>query len=250
MRRPTLWALARYSLMNMSAFINHVTLTLQSLSISSIGHMDFSILYTNLTYFPRLQHLALLVPCDPKHLVDPTGFYQFLEAHFKTLQHVHFSPQYCCPQSALPPDTMTSSEWMDKCLGGGIQLHNLQHLDLGLNILGSGGKRVMLATQRFGDIVSSLATLTIIGYVISLDDLALLLGPFSNSNSGSAPRKLVLEVHVLSAKLLDLLADKHPCLERLDLTYRCIGDSKTGSTSELEVSHSFIRFFHDEPTFW
>ena len=166
------------------------------------------------------------------------------------LQHVHFSPQYCCPQSALPPDTMTTNEWMDKCFGGGMQSHNLQHLDLGLNILGTEGQRVMLATQRFGDIVSSLATLTIIGYVISLDDLALLLGPFSNSNSGSAPRKLVLEVHVLSAKLLDLLADKHPCLERLDLTYRCIGDSKTGSTSELEVSHSFIRFFHDEPTFW
>ena len=101
----------------------------------------------------------------------------------------------------------------------------------------------MLATQRFGDIVSSLATLTIIGCVISLDDLALLLGPFSNSKSGSAPRKLVLEVHVLSAKLLDLLADKLPCLERLDLTYRWIGDSKTGSTSELEVSHSFHHSF-------
>ena len=241
---------ARYALEKMSAAVNHVALTLQSLSISSIGHMDFSILYTNLTYFPRLQHLALLVPCDPKHLVDPPGFYQFLKAHFKPLQHVHFSPQYCCPQSALPPDILTTNEWMDQCFWGGIQLHNLQHLDLGLNILGSGGKRVMLATQRFGDIASSLATLTITGYVISLDDLALLLGPFSNSNSGSAPRKLVLEVHVLSAKLLDLLADKLPCLERLDLTYRWIGDSKTSSTSELEVSHSFIRFFHDEPTFW
>ncbi|KIK04476.1 hypothetical protein K443DRAFT_675931 [Laccaria amethystina LaAM-08-1] len=227
---------ARYALEKMSAFINHVALTLQSLSISSIGHMDFSILYTNLTYFPRLHHLALLVPCDPKHVVDPTGFHQFLKAHFKTLQHVHFSPQYCCPQSALPPDTMTTNEWMDQCFGGGIQLHNLQHLDLGLNILGSGGKRVMLATQRFGDIVSSLATLTIIGCVIALDDLALLLGPFSNSKGGSAPRKLVLEVHVLSANVLDFLADKLPCLERLDLTYRWIGDSKTGSTSELETA--------------
>ena len=110
----------------------------------------------------------------------------------------------------------------------------------------------MLATQRFGDIVGSLAILTIIGCVIALDDLALLLGPFSNSKGGSVPRNLVLEVHVLSAKRLDLLADKLPCLERLDLTYRWIGDSKTGSTSELEVSHSFIlivRLFSNEPTF-
>ena len=89
----------------------------------------------------------------------------------------------------------------------------------------------MLATQRFGDIVSSLATSTIIGCAIALDDLALFVGPFSNSKGGSAPRKLVLEFHVLSAKLLDLLADKPSCLERLDLTYRWIGDSKTGSTS-------------------
>ena len=133
----------------------------------------------------------LLVPFDPKHLLHPTGFHQFLKAHFKPLQHVHFSPQYCCPQSALPPDILTTNERMDQCFWGGIQLHNLQHLDLGLYILGSGGKRVMLATQRFGDIVSSVATLTIIGCVISLDDLALLLGPFSNSKGGSAPRKLV-----------------------------------------------------------
>ena len=36
------------------------------------------------------------------------------------------------------------------------------------------GERVVLATQRFGDIVSSLVTFTIISCVISLDDLALL----------------------------------------------------------------------------
>ena len=102
---------------------------------------------------------------------------------------------------------------------------------------------MILATQWFGGIVSSLATLTIIGCVITLDDLALLLGPFSNLKSGLAPRKLVLEVHMLRAKLLDLLADKLSCLERLDLTYRWIGDSKTGSTSELEVSHSFHHSF-------
>ena len=229
----------------MSAFINHVALTLQSLSISSVGHMDFSILYMNLTYFPRLQHLALLVPCDPKHLVDPTRFHQSLKAHFKTLQHVHFSPQYCCPQSALPPDTMTASEWMDKCFGGGIQLHNLQHLDLGLNILGSGGKRAMLATQPFGDIVGSLAILTIIGCVIALDDLALLLGPFSNLKSGLAPRKLVLEVHVLSVKLFDLLADILPCLERLDLTYRGLVIRRwVLRASWKSVIHSFLLFVY------
>ena len=135
---------------------------------------------------------------------------------------------------------------MDQCFWGWMQLHNLQHLDLGLNILGSGGKREIFPTQQFGDVVSSLATLTIISCVISLDDLALLLGPFSNSKGGSAPRKLVLEVHVLSAKLLDLLADKLPCLERLDLTYRSIGDSKTGSTSELEVSHSFLSLVYSQ----
>ena len=47
---------------------------------------------------------------------------------------------------------------------------------------------------------------------------------------------------MLSAKLLNLLADKLSCLERLDLTAQWIGDSKAGSTSELEISRSYRSF--------
>jgi len=211
----------------LAAFMNRLALTLRSLTLSSIGHLNFSWLYHNLGHFPNLTYLGLLLPCDPHHVVDPTAFHHFLHAHC-TVEHLNFSPQYCCYQPSLPPDFKTSlvstDDWLNHCFTG-ITFQHIQHLELGLNILGSGGKRVMLPVPRIGHAARNVRSLEILGRIISLHDLGLILNPFSRAGCGIAPRTLVLEVHVLDVDLLDLLADYLPGLARLDLTYGWVHSS-------------------------
>ena len=217
----------------LAAFMNRLSPTLQSLTLSSIGHLNFSWLYCNLTYFPHLTYLALLLPCDPHHVIDPTALHHFLRAHH-TIEHLNFSPQYCCYQSSLPPEInttlMSTDDWLNRCFTG-ITFQNLHHLELGLNILGSGGKRVMLPVPCIGHTARNVRSLAILGRIISLKDLASILNPFSRVEGGVAPRTLVLEVHVLDITLLDLLAECLPGLARLDLTYSWV--HKSGCTTEV-----------------
>ncbi|KAF8811353.1 hypothetical protein BYT27DRAFT_7231772 [Phlegmacium glaucopus] len=224
----------------LATFMNRLALSLQSLTLSSIGHLNFSWLYSNLSYFPHLTYLALLLPCDPHHVVDPTAFHHFLRAH-RSIEHLNFSPQYCCYQSSLPPEINTelvsTDDWLNRCFTG-ITFQNLQRLELGLNVLGSGGKRVMLPVPCIGYAARNVRSLGILGRIISLADLALILNPFSRTECGIAPRTLVLEVHVLDVNLLDLLADYLPELERLDLTYSWVHSS--GCTTETQ----FVKEIH------
>ena len=130
----------------LATFLNRLSLTLRSLTLSSIGHFNFSWLYCNLSYFPRLTYLALLLPCDPHHVVDPTALHHFLRAH-NTIEHLKFSPGFCSCQSNLPFQSnailVSNDDWLNRSFTG-ITFQNLHHLDLGLNILGYGGKREML----------------------------------------------------------------------------------------------------------
>ncbi|PPQ90333.1 hypothetical protein CVT25_007735 [Psilocybe cyanescens] len=219
----------------LAAFTNRLAPSLQSLTISSIGHLDFSWLYANLTCFPHLTSLSLLVPCDPRHVVDPTGLHRFLRAHHG-VENLNFSPQYCCHQSALQPEAahgrISTEDWLARVFEG-VTFSNLRSLELGLNILGSGGKRVMLTVPRIGYAAKNVKSLTIAGCLISLEDLRLLLGPFSLAGGGASPRTLVLEVHVLDVTLLDLLADLLPGLEMLDLTYRWISRFECTNAAEF-----------------
>ena len=114
---------------------------------------------------------------------------------------------------------MSNDDWLNRCFTG-ITFQNLHHLDLGLNILGYGGKREMLpALPCIGYAARNVRSLAILGHIISLKELALILNPFSRAECGISLRTLVLEVHVLDVNLLDLLADHLPGLARLDLTY-------------------------------
>jgi len=233
---------SKKKLRELAIFINTLAPTLQSLTISSIGHLNFSWLYSSLTYFPHLTYLSLLLPCDPRHITDPTGFNQFLRTH-RDIAHLCFSPQYCCYQSAqsaqvgsaFQPAFLPTNDWLDQAFEN-ISFQNLDTLELGLNILGSGGKRVMLPIPRVASAAKFVNKLTIVGCFISLDDLSGLLHPFPKD-----PRALVLEVHVLSVALLDLLADLLPNLEMLDLTYRWVG--RLEETNSVRIVRLLVNVF-------
>jgi len=232
---------AKYAFEQLATFMNRLTSSLQSLAISSIGHLNFSWLYASLTYFPHLASLSLLVPCDPRHVVDPTGLHQFLQAH-RRIKRLNFSPQYCCHQSTQAPEAahgcVSTDDWLDRAFGG-LCFQNLHFLDLGLNVLGSGGRRVMPPVPHIGKASKCVKTLGITGCVISLDDLRLILEPFSHTAGGNSPYALILEVHILNVALLDLLAELLPDLKTLELTYRWV--SSSGCTSEVIVISRLVR---------
>ncbi|KAF9559392.1 hypothetical protein CPC08DRAFT_525929 [Agrocybe pediades] len=234
-------------LRRLADFINTLAPTLKSLSLSSIGHLNFSWLYSNLTYLPHLTDLSLLLPCDPCHITDPTGFNQFLRTH-RDVSRLHFSPQYCCYLSAQSAHIGSQSQaashlpprqWLEMAFAD-VSFRNLGVLELGLNILGSGGKRVMLPIPRVAFAAKDVSRLSVVGCFGSLDDLREVLQPFqiSDHSRGSPPRTLVLEVHVLNVELLDLLAEHLPGMETLDLTYRWVDQS--GGISGV---CSFFSFF-------
>lgn len=218
---------SRRVLEDLAAFLNALSPTLQSLSISSTGHINMSWLFNRLQQFPQLSKLSLGVPCDPRHIPDPTGFRNFLSAH-RRIETLTFCPQYCCSQSSLPPEPQygftTTESWLEHAFVD-VVLENLQSLDLGLNILGAGGKRVMPPVPRIGSAAKYTKSLRILGCMISLEDTRTLLYPFSQAACGTNPRRLTVEVHVLTVELLDLLAEYLPKLEMLDLTYRWVGIS-------------------------
>ncbi|KAJ3506270.1 hypothetical protein NLJ89_g6963 [Agrocybe chaxingu] len=224
---------AKYAFEQLATFMNRLALTLQSLAIYSIGHLNFSWLFASLTFFPKMKSLSLQVPCDPRHVIDPTGLHHFLRAHH-AVEHFNFAPQYCCHQSTQDPDPAIShgcastEDWLNRAFGG-LSFEGLESLELGLNILGSGGKRVMPPVPRIGGAAKSVRSLGIVGCLISLQDLKAVLDPFKMAN----PRTLVIEVHVLDINLLDLLASSLPDLERIDLTYRWVGSS--GCTDEVRL---------------
>ncbi|KAF9484613.1 hypothetical protein BDN70DRAFT_890892 [Pholiota conissans] len=222
-------------LTRLAAFVNRLAPSLTSLYIASIGHFDFSQLYADLGFFPRLVQLAIIAPCDPRHIVDPTCFNTFLNMHKGTISSLAFAPQYCCYQSALGPDAgaavTTTDEWFARAFAG-VDFAHLYSLQLGLNILGSGGKRVMDPVPLVAAAAArNLERLGVWGCIISLEDLRLLLEPFAQT---PGPRCLVLEVHVLDVALLDLLAAYLPGLHTLHLTYRWVGSS--GMTNVIKFT--------------
>lgn len=81
----------------------------------------------------------------------------------------------------------------------------------------------MPSVPHIGAAAKDVESLGILGCIIALEDLRVLLHPFSQGTN--APRRLVLEVHVLNVTLLDILATSLSGLHTLDLTYRWVGSS-------------------------
>lgn len=254
----------------LASFLNLISPSLHSLTLSSFGHLDFSFLFLPLQTFPHLRELSLSIPCDARHLTNPCGFTTFLEAHKHQLEVLSFSPQYCCLQSSpsqfqsqqsiIPFPSSTSNIYHSEKPAEVVWEHlafsrlsfpTLRTLELGLNVLGPGGKRVLpcilyvaVAVAK-GQLTLTRApvntvdyepeqstvplTLTIMGCIISLADLDDLVTPFSEYQETRAPsrrlKSLVLEVHALSVHLLDLLSSRLPYLETLELTYRWVGEA-------------------------
>lgn len=246
-----------HSLTDLASFLNVLSPCLRSLSLHIIGHFDLSIFFATLKHFSLLKDLSLLLPCDPRHLSDAEGLTAFLNAHKTQLTSLVFSPHLCCgPRGTkIPKSTQQESSTWESTAFSVLSFPALQSLDLRLNPFGTRDEYVLNTPPKFTAAVARERlpgrktfkgedidkdpvplTLSILGRLILLDDVKMLLGPFSlpkeKSEEGPqhgiasirVPESLILETHILSPNLLNLLWSTLPQLKSLNLTYTWIGE--------------------------
>ncbi|RXW21886.1 hypothetical protein EST38_g3960 [Candolleomyces aberdarensis] len=199
----------------LASFINGLSPTLRKLSLSSSDHVRLEPPYLDLVFLPHLRSLAFHLPFDSYHIANPRGLNAFLKLH-TGISELSLIPCHCCKR---PPKSqvMDTDEWLQEVFSG-VDFEELRTLELGLNTLG-GDSRVPPVARSIGTVASNLSSLTITGVLTSVEDLDAILRPFTK-NGNSPPKKVVLEVHVLSRQVLETILKTLPNLETLDLTYR------------------------------
>lgn len=208
----------------LARFINGLSPTLRSLSITCLSHFRLCTLFNQLATLPILQSLCLHLPFDLYHLDDTVGLNRFLRAH-TSVSHLSLTPVHCCNRfhslwesvTAQWPDAET---WLHHVFAD-VKFQALRTLELGLNTAGVA-PRVLPATAYMGIVVSNVECLTILGVIMSVEDLDSVLRLFA-ANGRRSPKKVVLEVHILSRELADSLAVVLPQLGTLSLMYRWTG---------------------------
>lgn len=212
----------------LASFINSLSLTLRKLSLSSSDHVRLEPPNLDLVFLPHLQSLSFHLPFDSHHITNPQGSNSFLKAH-TSITELSLIPCHCCKKPPKP-QLMGADEWLQGVFSR-VKFEELRTLELGLNTLG-GDSRVPPVARFIGNVVTNLSCLTITGVLISVEDLDVVLRPFTQ-NGNTPPKKVVLEVHVLSRQVLETIFKALPNLETLDLTYRWV--SKAGNCDEVSV---------------
>jgi hypothetical protein len=220
---------------DLARFLNTLSPTLRSLSVTCTTHYSLSTLFKSLEFFPHLRSLRLQLPFDQYHLSDPAGINTFLRAH-SAIEHLSFTQTHCCSRKPTPvqaspwtdPDT-----WLNIALSN-VKFSNLHTLEVGLNTAG-GAPRVLPAISRMGTLVNGVVYLKIAGVIASVGELELVLRSFAEKGR-STPKCVTLEVLVLSLPVMELLAALFPHLGNLDMTYRWLGVAGGNDTVRFALS--------------
>ena len=224
------------------AFFQAITPTLTTLAISFGGDTSDEPLQL-LQSFPRQRGGAVfpkLKSFSLSHSVSPaspsSNLMQFLNRHADTLKHL-------CLQHIKSSPIASKS----------LLLPILPHLE-SLNILNrkceelASGEGLDAARAYVQPCRSTLTCLGLTQCSFTLRDLGMLLDLFgrgSSENMGGGLKSLTVSVQVLSPHLLDMLAEKLPQLERLEVHFaylRSTDDSSLGGFGDLtqEVQLCFV----------
>jgi len=199
----------------MAAFINRFSDTLESLAMTTYGHVDLTPLFLGLGHFPRLTKLSLTIPLDTYHL-DPVGLNKLLVSH-DGLQQLVFRHRFCCGNHRIHFDNIITSvvnSWYRECFQG-VSLRNLEELELGIKYTSGVRKELVDPMTSFGRLTS----VTILEPRLGYDAVKTVVTSFSR-----LPLQfLSLFVINLSPQLFVLMAEKSPHLQQLvlDIEYVC-----------------------------
>ncbi|KAF7309557.1 Polygalacturonase 3 [Mycena indigotica] len=216
--------------------INRLHKTLQKLSLRLCEPMDVAPLFDSLQVLPFLESVAISIPLARPHLGDPSGLGNFFERQRNTLRNVALR------SSDLSGDGLVShdgplSEWVNDALSFVAGPTHLRSLDISLTLF-----PLEAAALCLGLFARSLTSLTLTGRQLTYDSVDELLGAVRR---GRELQKLRLGTVTLSPELIDLIAEKLPALERLDLTIHEVVGSE-GELLYLEHKGDQIQSFLSE----
>lgn len=187
-------------------FINHLSPSLRSLTISSSALGDHSQFFHTLSFLPALRLLVIQMPFDGKHLTDPAGLFRILHAHISTLLALE-----------LRPTDLDRNAPKNSVLGRTRQnlLDIFHHPRLeSLAIPSLDQEMTVSLVKRTAE---TLTSLTLSGRFLSINEVIEIVDIFATRSKVSQLTHLSLEVQAVPPRLLDTLANGLPGLLSLTL---------------------------------
>ncbi|TFK69100.1 hypothetical protein BDN72DRAFT_878648 [Pluteus cervinus] len=187
--------------------------TLHTLSIQAWEPLDISPLFASIQSIPSLRTLAISIPTTLPHLGNPKGLRNFLNRHSSSLQELTLrASQY--GGVGMTPDGVSMDHWIREAISD-AELPHLHVLDISSGLFPLATSIQCLT--RFSRTISSLA---LTGRYHSLDDVALALNTMDGRPEHKRLHTLRLGPVSLTPQLMDLLAEKLPYIQRLELLVR------------------------------
>ncbi|KAG2012017.1 hypothetical protein CC2G_012068 [Coprinopsis cinerea AmutBmut pab1-1] len=206
--------------------VSQLEASLKRLVISAWEPTDLSPLFDNLRHFPALDDLSINIPAQDCHLGDPAGLNGFLSRHQSTLRCLRLRPTQYGGKELNQDSSSSLHEWI-KDATAGVNFTKLHVLDMTSSLFPVATSLVCL--QRFARTLSSLS---LTGAYRSYDDVAEAI-QLSTHDSCASGRPGLLQLRIglvsLCPELIDLIAEKLPNLQRLELLVKDIFPSIVGS---------------------
>lgn len=187
-------------------FINHLNLSLRSLTISSSALGDHSQFFHTLSFLPALRLLAIRMPFDEKHLTHPAGLFRILHAQVSTLLALELHPT---DLDRNAPRNILLGQVRQYLLA---QFHHPRLESLALPSLDQ--EMTVSLVKRT---IETLTSLTLSDRFLSINEVVEIIDIFTTASRVSQLTHLSLEVQALPPRLLDTLANGLPGLLSLTL---------------------------------
>ena len=218
----------------LAPFVNGLSPRLQHLSITSWASLELSSFFQQLCFFPLLRQLTIRVSFNKAFPWDHSGLTRLLHDQSHTLQCValRFIPS---GWMALPSTEDPLVRWMEEAASDNCVLANLETLQIYPTMMPTGFDAFLVYLERSANTLSSLI---VRDRYFSYDEVDRVVTTFLHRPPELRLKYLRFNVRILSVRVMDLLAEKVPMLERLTLI---VGEgwwteSGAGAASHTPVS--------------
>lgn len=197
----------------LAPFVNGLSPRLRHLSITSWASLELSSFFQKLTFFPILQQLTIRISFNKAFPHDHSGLTRLLHDQSHTLKCVtlRFNPSGWMSFSSTEDSLV---RWMEEAASDTSVLTDLQTLHIYPTMMPAGFEAFLVYLKRSAN---TLTSLIVRERYLSYDEVDSVVTTFLHRPPESRLKYLRLNVRILSVRVMDLLAEKVPMLERLAL---------------------------------
>lgn len=191
-------------------FINNMSPHLRLLKVWSWASADLSSFFTRLGSFPELQDLSIRAPFNKSFRTDPSGLTQLLCSTVSTLRRLDLRLN---PKGLVVDLTSERllSEWMLERTSDEHSFSNLHAIQMYPTSLPAGFQTLLVSIQRSSETLTKLSVRERYLHHEEIESIVTAL-PLHNRLTS-----LRLNIWILQARVIDLLAKNLPCLHQLTL---------------------------------